>query len=67
MHTNMTIDDKLLQRAMKPTGLSTKLAVVEEGPRLLIKVRGQGNIRHHRGKIVFEGNASDADAGEQLL
>ena len=63
----MTIDDKLLQQAMKATGLSTKRAVVEEGPRLLIKVRGQGNIRHLRGKIIFEGGASDADAGEQLL
>ncbi len=40
MRTNIVIDHSLMQRAMKATGLSTKKAVVEEGLRLLIKVKG---------------------------
>ena len=54
MRSSMDINDTLLRKAMKATGLSTKRAVVEEGLRLLIKVKGQGSIRRLRGKIDFE-------------
>jgi hypothetical protein len=43
---------------MKATGLSTKKAVVEEGLRLLIKVKGQEGIRRLRGKVAWEGDLS---------
>jgi Arc/MetJ family transcription regulator len=56
MRTNIVIDNSLMQRAMKATGLSTKKAVVEEGLRLLIKVKGQEGIRRLRGKIEWEGD-----------
>jgi Arc/MetJ family transcription regulator len=56
MRTNIVIDNSLMQRAMKATGLSTKRAVVEEGLRLLIKVKGQEGIRRLRGKIEWEGD-----------
>lgn len=58
MRTNIVIDNGLMQRAMKATGLSTKKAVVEEGLRLLIKVKAQEGIRRLRGKIEWEGNLS---------
>jgi Arc/MetJ family transcription regulator len=41
MRTNIEIDDELLSRAMAATGLSTKRATVEEGLRLLVRVRKQ--------------------------
>ncbi len=41
MRTNIEIDDALLSRAMKVTGLPTKKSTVEEGLRLLVQVRGQ--------------------------
>lgn len=41
MRTNIDIDDKLLSQAMAATGLSTKRATVEEGLRLLVRVRKQ--------------------------
>ena len=41
---------------MKATGLSTKNAVMEEGLRLLIKVKGQEGIRRLHGKIEWEGD-----------
>ena len=55
MRANLVIDRALIMKAMKATGLSTKKAVVEEGLRLLIKVKGQEGIRGLRGKIAWEG------------
>ncbi|MCC6967969.1 MAG: type II toxin-antitoxin system VapB family antitoxin [Nitrospira sp.] len=54
MRTTIEIDNSLTQQAMQVTGLSTKKAVVEEGLRLLIKVKGQESVRRLRGKIVFD-------------
>jgi Arc/MetJ family transcription regulator len=56
MRTNIVIDNSLMQRAMKATGLSTKKSVVEEGLRLLIKMKEQEGIRCLRGKIEWEGD-----------
>jgi Arc/MetJ family transcription regulator len=41
MRTNIEINDDLLSQAMTATGLPTKRATVEEGLRLLVRVRGQ--------------------------
>jgi len=60
MRSSIEIDDTLLRKALKITGLSTKRAVVEEGLRLLIKVKRQRSIRRFRGKIDFAGHALDA-------
>ncbi len=54
MRSNIEIDAALLRKALKITGLSTKRAVVEEGLRLLINVKGQESVRRLRGKIVFD-------------
>lgn len=48
MRANLVIDRALIMKAMKATGLSTKKAVVEEGHRLLITVKGQEGIRQLR-------------------
>jgi Arc/MetJ family transcription regulator len=58
MRTNIVIDNGLMRQAMKATGLSTKKAVVEEGLRLLIKVKAQEGIRRLRGKVEWEGDLS---------
>ena len=39
MRTNIEIDDKLMAEALKLTGLPTKKAVVEEGLRLMVRLR----------------------------
>jgi len=41
MRTNIEIDDDLLAAATAATGLPTKRATVEEGLRLLVRLRGQ--------------------------
>ena len=63
MRTNIVIDNGLMRQAMKATGLSTKKAVVEEGLRLLIKVKGQAGLRRLRGKIAWEGNLNTMREG----
>jgi Arc/MetJ family transcription regulator len=41
MRTNIDIDDQLLTEAMAATGLATKRATVEEGLRVLVRLRRQ--------------------------
>lgn len=38
MRTNIVIDDELMSKALKTTGLKTKRAVVEEGLRALVQI-----------------------------
>ena len=59
MRTNIVIDDGLIQKAMRATGLRTKRAVVEAGLQLLIQVKAQTGIRRLRGKIKWEGDINE--------
>ena len=56
MRTNIVIDDELMERAKKITGLKTKRAVVEAGLRSLVRLEGQQKIRALRGKVRWEGD-----------
>lgn len=53
MRTNIVLDDKLLQEALRVTGLRTKRAVVHEALRTLVRVRNRRNLLDLRGKIKF--------------
>jgi len=66
MRMNIEINSSLMQQAMQATGLLTKKAVVEEGLRLLVNVKGQVGVRRLRGKIVFDGGIRQMEKGEQL-
>ena len=63
MRTNIVIDDDLVRKAKKATGLKTKRAVVEAGLRLLVQVQAQTGIRRLRGKIKWEGDLAEMRAG----
>ncbi len=56
MRTNIIIDDKLMDMALKSTGLKTKKEVVEEGLRTLIKIKNQKKLKSLYGKLHWEGN-----------
>lgn len=56
MRTNIEIDDRLMQQAMRSSGGRTKRAVVEEALRLLVQTKGQVAIRRLRGKVTWEGD-----------
>jgi Arc/MetJ family transcription regulator len=59
MRTNIDLEDKLIERAQKLTGIKTKREVVHEALRLLILLNEQGEVRVLRGKLPWVGNLSD--------
>ena len=59
MRTNIVLDDKLVERAQKLTGIKTKREVVQEALRTLVLLYEQGEIRNLRGKLKWEGNLHD--------
>jgi Arc/MetJ family transcription regulator len=60
MRTNIEIDDKLMQQAMRGSGAKTKKAVVDTALRTLVRLQGQASIRKLRGKIHWEGNLEES-------
>ena len=59
MRTTINVDKNLLEVAHKASGFKTKKATVEEGLRLLLQIRAQGEIRKWRGKLKWEGSLED--------
>lgn len=59
MRTNIILDDKLIERAKKLTGIKTKREVVHEALRLLILLNEQGSVRDLRGKLIWDGNLDE--------
>ncbi len=59
MRTNIVIDDELMNRVMKATGLRTKREAVEMGLKALLKLKKQENIRNFRGKLDWVGDLDD--------
>ncbi|MGB5299221.1 MAG: type II toxin-antitoxin system VapB family antitoxin [Thiogranum sp.] len=59
MRTNIVIDDDLISRVMKLTGLRTKREAVEMGLKVLLKLKKQGNIKKYRGKLDWVGDLDD--------
>lgn len=56
MRAHVVIEDDLVRKAMRATGLTTKRAVVQAGLRLLVQVKAQTGIRRLRGKVRWEGD-----------
>lgn len=66
MRTNIEIDDELIHAAMQVSGLKTKRAAVEEGLRLLIRLKRQADVRSLFGKVRWEGDLDKSCAGRAL-
>jgi Arc/MetJ family transcription regulator len=56
MRTNIVIDDALMAKAMKATGVKTKREAVELGLQTLLRLSEQEEIRQFRGKLHWEGD-----------
>jgi len=56
VRTNIVIDDQLMAEALKVSGARTKRQAVEEGLRLLIRLKSQERIRELRGKVRWTGD-----------
>lgn len=59
MRTNVVIDDELMDKAMKLAGTKTKRETVEEGLRLLVRLRQQKNVRRIRGTLRWQGDLEE--------
>lgn len=59
MRTNIIIDDGLMAKAMKATGLRTKREAVELGLQTLVRLREQADIRSLRGSVAWSGDLND--------
>jgi Arc/MetJ family transcription regulator len=59
MRTNIVIDDALMNEVLEKTGIKTKREAVEEGLKLLLKMKNQEKILELRGKIHWEGDLDE--------
>ena len=66
MRTNIEIDDVLLSQAMAAAGLPTKRATVEEGLRLLVRVRRQTEALAALKGLGWEGDLDELRQGRSL-
>ncbi len=66
MRTNIEIDDELIGHAMRATGLKTKRRVVEEGLRLLVRLKEQEDILRLAGKVRWQGNLGESRRGRNV-
>ena len=51
MRTNVVIDDKLMETALKLSGLRTKRDTIEAGLKLLVEFKRQAKAVNFRGKL----------------
>ena len=56
MRANVVIDDRLMDTALKTSGLRTKKDAIEAGLKLLVQFSEQKVIRQFRGKLKWDGN-----------
>ncbi|MBS1258630.1 MAG: hypothetical protein MAG551_01691 [Candidatus Scalindua arabica] len=56
MRTNVVIDDKLMETALKLSGFQTKRDTIEAGLKLLVEFKRQAKVRNFRGKLKWVGN-----------
>jgi Arc/MetJ family transcription regulator len=63
MRTNIEIDDQLIAKVLKTSGLRTKRAAVDAGLRLLLQLKAQTRILSLRGKVKWEGDLEQSRLG----
>jgi Arc/MetJ family transcription regulator len=63
MRTNIVLDDTLVKRAQKLTGIRTKREVVDAALRTLVRLHEQSSARALRGKLRWEGNLEESRQG----
>lgn len=56
MRTNVVIEDRLMEAALKLSGFRTKKEAIEAGLKLLVKFNRQEKIKDFRGRLKWVGN-----------
>ena len=65
MRTNIEIDDRLLEKAQRLSGLRTKRAVVEAGLEILVRLKEQEEILRLAGKVHWQGDLDQSRQGRE--
>jgi Arc/MetJ family transcription regulator len=67
MRTNIDIDDKLMKKAMRATGATTKKGTVEAALRTVVQLKAQEGFRKLRGKVLWLGPDDDWSASDEEI
>lgn len=67
LRTNIEIDDTLLSRAMSAAGLPTKKATVEEGLKLLVRLKDQAAAFDDLNGLGWHGTLNEMRRGRRLV
>ena len=63
MRTNIVLDDALVNRARKLTGIRTKREVIHAALQTLVRLQEQASARSLRGKLNWEGDLNEMRQG----
>jgi Arc/MetJ family transcription regulator len=63
VRTNVVLDDTLVRKAMKLTGINTKRGVLDEALRTLVRLREQEGIWDLYGRVEWEGDLQEMRKG----
>ena len=63
VRTNVVLDDALVRKAMKLTGIDTKREVLDEALRTLVRLREQEGIWDLYGRVEWEGDLQEMRKG----
>lgn len=63
MRTNIVLDDALVERAQKLTGIRTKREVIDMALHTLVRLHEQSSTRTLRGKLHWEADLSGLRQG----
>ncbi len=56
MRTNIVLDDELVKRAQRLTGIKTKRELINKALQTLVQLQEQSEILSLRGKLPWEGD-----------
>jgi Arc/MetJ family transcription regulator len=63
MRIDIEVDEELMRKALRCSGLKTEREVVEAGLKVLIRVNRQRKILDLAGKVQWEGNLDETREG----
>jgi Arc/MetJ family transcription regulator len=63
MRTNIELDDLLVSKAQKLTGIKTKREVINTALQTLVRLKEQSSAKALRGKLKWEGNLDESRQG----
>ena len=63
MRTNIVLDEELVRKAQRLTGIRTKRELVNTALRTLVQLNEQSSLRKLRGKLNWDGNLDEMREG----